>query len=104
MRLTEDWKRSLDNKQIIVAVISMDLSKAFDTIPRGLLLAKLKACGVNSRSCMLLKDYLHSRMQRVKVGDTHSDWQEVRRGVPQGSVLGPMFFSMIYSYKSKLYN
>ena len=51
MRLTEDWKRSLDNKQI-VAVISMDLSKAFDTIPHGLLLAKLKAYGVNSRSCI----------------------------------------------------
>ena len=55
MRLTEDWKRSLDNKQI-VAVISMDLSKAFDTIPHGLLLAKLKTYGVNSKSCMLLKD------------------------------------------------
>ena len=61
MRLTEDWKRSLDNKQI-VAVISMDLSKAFDTILHGLLLAKLKAYCVNSKSCMLLKDYLHSRM------------------------------------------
>ena len=93
MRLTEDWTRSLDNKQI-VAVISMDLSKAFDTIPHGLLLAKLKAYGVNRRSCMLLKDYLHGRMQRVKVGDTSSDWQEVRRRVPQGSVLGPMFFNI----------
>ena len=93
MRLTEDWRRSLDNKQI-VAVISMDLSKAFDTIPHGLLLAKLKAHGVNSSSCMLLKDYLHGRMQRVKVGNTSSDWQEVRRGVPQGSVLGPMFFNI----------
>ena len=53
--LTEDWRRSLDNKQI-VAVMSMDLSKAFDTIPHGLLLAKLKTYGVYSRSCMLLKD------------------------------------------------
>ena len=43
---------------------------------------------------MLLKDYLHSGMQRVKVGDARSDWQEVRRGVPQGSVLGPMFFNI----------
>ena len=72
----------------------MDLSKAFDTIPHGLLLAKLKAYGVNSRSCMLLKDYLHGRMQRVKAGDTSSDWQEVRRGVPEGSVLGPMFLNI----------
>ena len=93
MRLTEDWKRSLDDKQI-VAVISMDLSKAFYTIPHGLLLAKLKAYGVNRRSCMLLKDYLHGRMQRMKVGDTSSDWQEVKRRVPQGSVLGPMFFNI----------
>ena len=54
MRLTEDWRCSLDNKQI-VAVISMDLSKAFDTIPHGLLLPKLKAYGVNSRSCSFLK-------------------------------------------------
>ena len=45
-------------------------------------------------ACMLLKDYLHGRMQRMKVGDTSSDWQEVRRGVPQGSVLGPMFFNI----------
>jgi len=69
----------------------MDLSKAFDTIPHGLL---LRAYGVNSRSCMLLKYYLRGRMQRVKVGDTSSDWQEVRRGVPQGSVLGPMFVNI----------
>ena len=72
MRLTEDWRRSLDNKQI-VAVISMNLSKAFDRIPHGLLLAKLKAYDVINRSCMFLKNYLHGRMQRVKVGDTSSD-------------------------------
>ena len=64
MRLTEDWRRSLDKQ--IVAVISIDLSKAFVTIPHGLLLAKLKAYGVISSSFMLLKDYLHGRMQRVK--------------------------------------
>ena len=90
---SEDWKHSLDNKKI-VAVISMDLSNAFDMIPHGLLLAKLKAYGVNSRSCMLLKDYLCGTMQRVKVGDITSDWQEVRQGVSQGSVLGPMFFNI----------
>ena len=57
-------------------------------------MAKLKAYGVNRRSCMLLKGYLRGRMQRVKVGDTSSDSQEVKQGVPQGSVLGPMFFNI----------
>ena len=52
------------------------------------------ACHKYSSNSRLLKDYLHGRMQRVKVGDTSSDWQEVRRGVPQGSVLGPMFFNI----------
>ena len=42
LRLTEDWKRCRDNKET-VAVVSMDLSKAFDTIPHSLLLTKLKA-------------------------------------------------------------
>ena len=46
IRLTEDWKRCRDNKET-VAVVSMGLSKAFDTIPHSLLLAKLKAYGLS---------------------------------------------------------
>ena len=56
---------------------------------------------------MLLKDYLHGRMQQMKVGDTSSDWQEVRQGVPKSSVLGPMFFNIFMNdlfLRFKLYN
>ena len=77
----------------LVAVVSMDLSKAFDVIQHDLLLAKLKAYGVGEESCALLKDYLSGRQQRVKIGDTFSNWADTRRGVPQESVLGPMFFN-----------
>ena len=75
----------------LVAIVSMDLSKAFDVIQHDLLLARLKAYGVGEGSCALLKNYLSGRQQRVKIGDTFSNWAGTRRGVPQGSVLGPMF-------------
>ena len=55
-----------------VAVVSMDLSKAFDVIQHSLLLMKLKAYGLDQASCALIKDYLSSRNQRVKIGDTFS--------------------------------
>ena len=72
----------------------MDLSKAFGVIQHDLLLAKLKAYGVGEGRCSLLKDYLSGRQQRVKIGDTFSNWAGTRRGVPQGSIIGPMFLNI----------
>lgn len=73
----------------------MELSKAFDTIPHSLLLAKLQAYGLDTVVCTLFVDlYLRKRMQRVKVGDTFYAWQAVGRGIPQEKVLGPMFFKI----------
>ena len=93
LRMVEDWKDSLDNNRL-VATISIDLSKAFDSLPHALLLAKLRAYGLNHHTCHLLKDYLQDREQRVKIGDTYSPWLRVKRGVPQGSTLGPLLFNI----------
>ena len=77
-----------------VGAILMDLSKAFDTIPHGLLLAKLHAYGANDNTCKLFMSYLTGRKQRVKVKDARSNWVMIKKGVPQGSVLGPLLFNI----------
>ena len=77
-----------------MGTIGMDLSKAFDCMPLGLLLAKLFAYGVAPNSCLFISTYLKNRMQRVEIMGTSSDWATINRGVPQGSVLGPLLFNI----------
>ena len=72
----------------------MDLSKAFDSIPHGLMLAKLNAYGLSTHACNFLKSYLCDRKQCVKLSTYRSEWKILERGVPQGSVAGPLLFNI----------
>ena len=90
--MIEKWKRSLDKKGEAGALLT-DLIKAFD-LNRGLLIAKLEAYIVGYPSLLLINSYLSNRIQRVKVNSTFSSSWESLYGVPQGSILGPLLFSI----------
>ena len=61
-------------------------------VPHKRLLLKLKGYGVTDGLLKWFESFLIGRKQRVVLGDFVSDWAETSRGVPQGSVLGPLFF------------
>ena len=86
---TEFWRQSLD-KGNCVGIVVMGLLKAFDSMPRGLLIAKLPAHGVSKQACTWVIKYLCCRRQRTKC----SEWVTINRGVPKGSVLVPLVFNM----------
>ena len=91
--LLEKWKTALDEKKYAGAVL-MDLSKAFDTINHELMIAKLYAYGFSKKSLTIMLSYFTNRWQRTKVNTTFSDWSELKKGVLQGSVLGPVLFNV----------
>ena len=72
--------------------IYMDLSKAFDTLDHQILLFKLRYYGFANNSFKLLESYLSNRTQYVEMNDVCSDLMEIKCGVPQGSILGPLLF------------
>ena len=94
LKTVDEWKIALDCGEYIGAIL-IDLSKAFDTIDHNILLNKLSAYGITKNELKWFKDYLTGRMQRVCVDSTFSDWTTITRGVPQGSILGPLLF-LIY--------
>ena len=74
--LIETCRKTLDEK-VVVGMVLMDLSKAYDCLLHDLLLAKLAAYGFGPNSLALISNYLLQRKKHVKVGSTFSEWREV---------------------------
>ena len=91
VRLVDRWYTELDKGNIIGA-INIDLKKAFNLINHDILLTKLKLYGCDNNALVWFESYLRSRTQYVSLNGCDSNQQECNYGVPQGSILGPLFF------------
>jgi hypothetical protein len=97
-KLINDVLMSLNNK--LLGGVFCDLQKAFDCVDHDILLSKMNWYGISGKEYKLLSSYLQNIYHRVIIANKskryYSKWEPIRYGIPQGSILGPSFFFILY--------
>ena len=93
LSLADTMRRNMD-QGILTGAVFIDFRKAFDTVNRDLLLQKLFYMSVLDKELAWFKDYLHHRTQVLDFQGVSSDPGPISIGVSQGSILGPLLFTL----------
>ena len=91
IQMYDSWVQAAEEKKI-TGVCMLDMSAAFDVVDHNILLDKLKLYGFDDMSLKWVRNYLSGRTQAVYIDGVFSTYRNVEAGVPQGSILGPLFY------------
>ena len=92
-QMVDDWFKDMDERKTI-GVVMLDFTAAFDIIDHNLLLKKLEYYGFSRTALLWMESYLTDRKQLVYFNGSFSKERVVEHGVPQGSCLGPLLYTI----------
>ncbi len=100
IKIINDIRFNSDSGKISVLVL-LDLSAAFDTVDHNILLERLENwVGLSGLALKWFRSYLEGRGYYVSIGEHKSKWTSMTCGVPQGSILAPLLFSLLLLWHS----
>ena len=95
LKMSSAWNKSLDKREDIY-VMALDIAGAFDRVWHAGLISKIKSLGIDGNLLELISNYLQDRIFHVAVNGCSSSEYEIKASVPQGSVLGPLFWNIYF--------